>query len=165
MLTYITAFIFYTLAMVGVLLIGYVVYKKTALTSKNNNKGMIKVLDTLSISPRKILMVVKINNEKFLIASGAEHTTFLAKLEQNEKINKEIIEKAAKAEKIEQKKNIEKKIIQETEDSIEESFQSQFRELYSKEEIKNEAIHKERPDRKELIRRLLEDLNETKAKK
>ncbi len=162
MLTYITAFIFYTLAMIGVLLIGFVIYKKTALISKNENRGMIKVLDTLSISPRKILMVVKINNEKFLIASGAEHTTFLAKLENEIKPKKENTQEIDLNRKIE-KKQI-KKPAESIDDDIEESFHRHFRELYSQDEIKNEIINKERPDRKELIRRLINDLNETQTK-
>ncbi len=81
MLTYITAFIFYTLAMIGVMLLGFVIYKKTITPSKGENKGAIKIIDSVSIAPKKMLLVVKVKNEKFLIASGAEHTTFLAKLD------------------------------------------------------------------------------------
>lgn len=173
MLTYITAFIFYTLAMIGVLLIGYVIYKKTSLISKNEAQGMIKVLDTLSIAPRKILMVVKIKNEKFLIASGAEHTTFLAKLDEEIKLSKntavkEIIERNIAQDKSEIKNfSTEKQnraADNDAEDNLEESFHKQFRELYSKDEITNEIVNNQRPDRKELIRRLLKDLNETQSK-
>ena len=39
MITYITAFIFYTLAMIGILIVGYIVYKKTILTSKKTIKA------------------------------------------------------------------------------------------------------------------------------
>lgn len=90
MITYITAFIFYTLAMIGILLIGFIVYKKTFIVNKNENKGSMKILDSLQIAPKKQLLVVRIRNEKFLIASGVEHTTFLAKLQddnQNSKNN------------------------------------------------------------------------------
>ena len=80
MISHLSAFIFYTLAMVGILLVGFVVYKKFTPISKTENKGLIKVLDTLPIGPKKVLMVVRIRNERFLIASGAEHTTFLSKL-------------------------------------------------------------------------------------
>ena len=65
MITYITAFIFYTLAMIGILIVGYVVYKKTILTTKKDTKGMIKILDSLPIGPKKTLLVVKVKNEKF----------------------------------------------------------------------------------------------------
>ena len=83
MLTYITAFIFYTLAMVGILLVGYIIYKKSFTNTQTQTRGLIKILDHQMISPKKSLMVVKVNNERFLIASGIEHTTFLAKLENN----------------------------------------------------------------------------------
>ena len=82
MMTYVTAFIFYTLAMIGILLIGFVVYKKTFMpTNKGESRGMIKIIDSLPIDNKKMLHVVKIKNEKFLIASGLEHTTFLSKLD------------------------------------------------------------------------------------
>lgn len=84
MATYITAFIFYTLAMVGILLVGFVVYKKVIVATKSENKGMIQILDSMAIAPKKMLLVVQIKDEKFLIASGAEHTTFLSKLENSE---------------------------------------------------------------------------------
>lgn len=83
MMTYITAFIFYTLAMIGILFSGFIIYKKTFITTKSEGKGGIKILDSATIGPKKTLLVVKVRNEKFLIASGAEHTTFLAKLEEN----------------------------------------------------------------------------------
>ena len=77
MMTYVTAFIFYTMAMIGVLLVGFVVYKKTILPNKGDNKGLIKVIDSIPIGNKKTLLVVKIKNERFLIASGVENTTFL----------------------------------------------------------------------------------------
>lgn len=84
MFTYIAAFIFYTLAMIGILMIGFIVYKKIGINSlTNNNKGLIKILDTYPIGAKKSLMVIKIKDECFLIASGVEHTTFLAKLGEN----------------------------------------------------------------------------------
>ena len=105
MITYITAFIFYTLAMVGILLIGFVVYKKTMMGAKSDNKGVIKVIDSLAIGPKKTLLVVKIRNEKFLIASGAEHTTFLAKLADNDVVKNPSCEVPVQARKPVQKDN------------------------------------------------------------
>ena len=40
MMTYVTAFIFYTLAMIGILLIGFIVYKKTFIIDKNENYNL-----------------------------------------------------------------------------------------------------------------------------
>ena len=87
MLSYLTAFIFYTFAMVGILLIAFVVYKKFNLPLKQDNRGLIKIVDSCSIGAKKNLLIVKIENEKFLIASGLEHTTFLAKLSTDENQN------------------------------------------------------------------------------
>ncbi len=88
MLSYLASFIFYTLGMIGILLIGFVVYKKMSPIEKGNNKGVIKILDSLPIGNKKVLLVVKIKNEKFLIASGLEHTTFLSKLDDENQISK-----------------------------------------------------------------------------
>ena len=60
-----------------------VVYKKTFQPNGVEHKGIIKVIDSLAIGNKKHLLIVKIKNENFLIASGMEHTTFLAKLDSN----------------------------------------------------------------------------------
>ena len=63
MITYVTAFIFYTLAMIGILLIAFVVYKKTFMpANKGESKGVIKIIDSLPIGNKKMLHIVKINN-------------------------------------------------------------------------------------------------------
>ncbi len=80
MITYITAFIFYTCAIIGVLLAAFVIYKKTMITTNINRSPHMKILDSIAIGPKKNLLVVKVLNRKFLIASGMEHTTFLADL-------------------------------------------------------------------------------------
>lgn len=80
MKTYIMAFIFYTLAMIGVLFAGFIVYKKTMITTCNRKKGSMKILESLPISPKKMLLIVKVENRKFLIASDMDNTTFLADL-------------------------------------------------------------------------------------
>jgi len=79
MMTYVSAFIFYTLAMIGVLLVGFIIYKKTFNQNTGLSKGMIKIVDSAPLGNKKMLHIVKIKNESFLIASGLEHTTFLAK--------------------------------------------------------------------------------------
>lgn len=93
MMTYVSAFIFYTLAMIGVLLVGFIIYKKTFNQNTGLSKGMIKIVDSAPLGNKKMLHIVKIKNESFLIASGLEHTTFLAKLENNETISKSNEEK------------------------------------------------------------------------
>jgi len=151
MLTYITAFIFYTLAMVGILLLGFVVYKKAILPSKQENKGIIKILDKTAISPKKSLLVVKVKNEKFLIAIDAERTTFLSKLADEKPINKE--QKEIKMP-IQQNQNYVDDIQQQRLDKI----QKQFKQLYNNQD---EPKTDENITRKEMIRKLLKDLNDT----
>lgn len=82
--TYLLNFIVYTMAMVGLLLVGVMVYKKTMFgnNSAQNAKGL-KVENALSLSPRKTLYIVKAGMERFLIAADTERTTFLAKLSAN----------------------------------------------------------------------------------
>lgn len=86
MLSHLMAFIFYTFAMVGVLLVAFIVYKKFNLPFQQNKKGLIDIIDSCPLGPKKNLMIVKVGNEKFFIASGAEHTTLLAKLDNNFKV-------------------------------------------------------------------------------
>ena len=80
---YLTNFIVYTLAMVGVIILAVFVFKySTGVKVRSSEKaGSLKVIDTLSLSPRKTLYVVETRGEKFLIAGDAERTTLISKLE------------------------------------------------------------------------------------
>ncbi len=166
MITYITAFIFYTLAMVGILLVGFVVYKKIQTNTPNNNKGMIKILDSVAIAPKKVLIVVKVRNEKFLIASGAEHTTFLSKLE-DEKTQKKTEEKEISARKeydLAQNVKIPKQEIRydDTQKTHNEKIQEQFMTLMAqKDEPLNRANYKD--NKREILRAILKDLNKANS--
>ena len=78
---YILNFLVYTMAMIGIMFLAVVVYKKTYSFGKpSNNKNDMKIEESLALSPKKTLYVVNVKNEKFLIASDAERTSFLAKL-------------------------------------------------------------------------------------
>ena len=150
MITYILAFIFYTLAMIGILLVGFVVYKKFMSGNKNEKKGMIKILDSISIAPKKNLLVVRVRNEKFLIAIDSERTTFLSKLAPDEKNKKETIA----IEPINQ---------QQTNKTEQEKFndiQQRFMELYSQ----NDEEEEQNLTKKDMIHKLLKDLNKTNVK-
>jgi len=80
---YIASFTVYTCAMIGLIFIAYVVAKKSMLidgfSAKKNNK-FLSVETSLSLAPRKTLYVVKAGDEKFLISSDVERTSFLTKL-------------------------------------------------------------------------------------
>ena len=80
---YFLNFMVYTLAMVGVMLLSVVIYKKAMSGSFNSKKGrLIKIEESLGLSPKKTLYVVSVEDEKFLIASDADRTSFLAKLKE-----------------------------------------------------------------------------------
>ena len=185
MLTYITAFIFYTLAMIGILLVGFIVYKKMMINPNIAHKGMIKILDNYPIAPKKTLMVVKIMDEKFLIASGAEHTTFLAKLEDDNQKD-ELIKKAREVmsdipkkpeitindskksiqvEQIKQPVSIEK--TEERYDELQQArlkkIQRQFNMLYNQED---KEIINDNPRQKnqKILTKILQELNATQNK-
>lgn len=189
MITYITAFIFYTLAMIGILLIGFVIYKNTMMVKKSETRGSIKILDSLPVGNKKTLLIVKIKNEKFLIASGLEHTTFLAKLnDDNQKTTNQNPQKEEAISRNELKKilneeNNSNMMTKENQMNVNffnkpkkeeyidfekmrlQKLQKQFNELYEKtaptldENVKDKAIL-----RKAMIKQLLSDLNDTPIK-
>ena len=76
------------MAMCGLIFFALFVYKKFAtgsFTSKNSQ--FLNVEDTLSIGPRKILYVIRAGREKFLVASDADKTTLISKLETSDSFN------------------------------------------------------------------------------
>lgn len=165
MMTYITAFIFYTLAMVGILLVGFIIYKKTFIMNKSENKGMIKILDSYPIGPKKTLLVVKIRNEKFLIASGAEHTTFLSKLA-DDNSTKNVTDKKQISQDILNEQLIKKQDTINFEDKKQqhlEKISKQFMDLYEKEDSEPQKSISQVQNKHQLMRQLLEELSETKA--
>ena len=83
MIQYLASFIVYTLAMIGVLVIGFVVYKKTITSTPGKKNSMLKVVDVLRLPDRKTLYVINCHNEQFLIASSNDKITLISKL--NEK--------------------------------------------------------------------------------
>lgn len=78
---YLTNFIVYTLAMVGVIMLALLVFKASNNVGSRNNARFLKVHDTLSLGPRKTLYIVSAGEEKFLIAGDIDKTTLISKLE------------------------------------------------------------------------------------
>lgn len=97
MIQYIAQFIVYTLAMTGLLVIGYVVYKKTSSINVLKRNSLIKIEDMLRLPDRKVLYVINCKNEEFLIASSNDKMSLISKLgdnsSQKKKLNNEMIEK------------------------------------------------------------------------
>lgn len=86
---YLINFAAYTLAMVGIICLCLLVYKKSFLDSGNKSKtDFLKIENALNLSARKTIYVVKAGEEKFLIASDVDKTTFLAKLGEKENVQK-----------------------------------------------------------------------------
>lgn len=78
---YLANFIVYTLAMVGVMGVALFAFKKFAIGGcKVGGSKNLKVLDSMTLAPRKTLYIVSAGNEKFLIASDADRTTLISKL-------------------------------------------------------------------------------------
>jgi len=80
---YLSNFIVYTLAMVGLMMLALFVFKHSMnYKSKSSNGKCLKVLDTLSLGARKTLYIVAAGNEKFLIAGDVDRTSLISKLNQ-----------------------------------------------------------------------------------
>lgn len=79
--TYLINFIIYSMAMVGLLFVCLMVYKKTMVNAKcTKNSNDLSIENALNLNARKTLYVIKAGTERFLIASDTERTTFLSKL-------------------------------------------------------------------------------------
>ena len=81
---YLTNFIVYMLAMVGLMMLALFVFKKSTGSVKKGQSKFLKVHDTLSLGPRKTLYIVSAGNEKFLIAGDVDKTSLISKLGENE---------------------------------------------------------------------------------
>ena len=80
---YLTNFIVYTLAMVGIIVLAVLVYKTTTLPTKKGASKFLRVHDALSLGPRKTLYIVSAGEEKFLIAGDVDKTTLISRLNEN----------------------------------------------------------------------------------
>lgn len=78
---YMISFSIYTLAMVGVIFGALFVFKTFSNKCFSKKSSMLKIEDSMNLSPRKTLYVIKANNESFLIASDVDKTSLIAKLD------------------------------------------------------------------------------------
>ena len=73
----------YTMAMTGLIFFALLVYKKffsgVGFTSKS---GFLNVEESISLAPRKNLYVVRAGKERFLVASDADRTNLISKLDE-----------------------------------------------------------------------------------
>lgn len=79
---YMTNFIVYVMAMVGVIVVALLAFKFT--TSGGNlarKSKYLKLVDTMPLGQRKNLYIVSAGKEQFLIAGDVDKTTLISKLE------------------------------------------------------------------------------------
>ena len=81
---YLANFMVYTFAMVGVIVIALLVFKNATSQGTGTKSKYLKVIDSMSLAPRKTLYIVSTGKEKFLIAGDVDKTTLISKLETNE---------------------------------------------------------------------------------
>lgn len=82
---YIISFTVYTMAMSGLIAFALFIYRKImGVNSVSKKTKILSIEETMSINPRKTLMIVKAGNERFLLASDVDKTSLIAKLESNE---------------------------------------------------------------------------------
>jgi len=81
--SYIVNFTVYAMAMSGLIFFAVYIYKKvmTGGFRSHNSEKFLAVEETMSINPRKSLLVVRAGNEKFLVASDMDRTSLISKLE------------------------------------------------------------------------------------
>lgn len=81
---YLANFMVYTLAMIGVIAIALLIFKNSCSFGSGCKSKNLKIIDSLTIAPRKTLYVVSAGREKFLIAGDVSKTTLISKLENQE---------------------------------------------------------------------------------
>lgn len=80
--SYIANFAVYTMAMTGLIFFAVYIYKKVMSGGfRSNDSKFLAIEETMSINPRKSLLVVRAGNEKFLVASDMDRTSLIAKLD------------------------------------------------------------------------------------
>ena len=82
---YIVNFAVYTLAMSGLIFLAVFIYKKVMTGGYySSHTSSLEIEETMNISPRKTLMIVRAGEERFLVASDLDRTSLISKLNSNE---------------------------------------------------------------------------------
>ena len=79
---YLVNFIVYTIAMIGVISLAVIVYKKFSLAGISKSQ-FLNIEDCINLAPRKQLYVVRAGSERFLVASDVNSTSLISKLDDN----------------------------------------------------------------------------------
>jgi len=78
---YITNFIVYTLAMVGVIVVALLVFKNATSVGGGKHSKYLKIIDSISLGQRKNLFIVSTGKEEFLIAGDVNNTCLISKID------------------------------------------------------------------------------------
>ena len=78
---YITNFIVYTLAMVGVIVVALLVFKNATSVGGGKSSKYLKIIDSISLGQRKNLFIVSTGKEQFLIAGDVNNTCLISKID------------------------------------------------------------------------------------
>ena len=154
--SYLVNFLVYAMAMVGLLFLCLMIYKKTMLNTKCAKKNDELVLENaLNISQRKTLYVVKAGKERFLIAADAERTSFLAKLDSD---NVDVQQMAERVVKIPvEQENFE--VVQQVRKAKSLDYSEVMKNLENSEVVRTFGVGNEsKPIMKEMLRKLSEPI-------
>ncbi len=78
---YITNFIVYTLAMLGVIVVALIIFKNATSAGCGKSSKYLKIIDSISLGQRKNLFIVSTGKEQFLIAGDVNNTCLISKIE------------------------------------------------------------------------------------
>lgn len=96
---YLINFSIYTMAMIGIIFIALFTFKTLSNGGFSRKSSTLNVVETMKLSARKTLYVVKADNEKFLIAADVDKTSLIAKLENHSNPISPTIEKEPRKDK------------------------------------------------------------------
>lgn len=78
---YIINFSIYTTAMIGIIFVALFTFKKFSTMNFSKKESLLNIEDTMKLSARKTLYVIKAKGERFLIAADIDRTSLIAKLD------------------------------------------------------------------------------------
>ncbi len=78
---YLANFLVYVFAMVGVIVAALLIFKNATTVGGGKSSKYLKLIDTMSLGPRKTLYIVSTGREKFLLAGDVDKTCLISKLE------------------------------------------------------------------------------------
>ncbi len=141
---YIISFTVYTLSMSGLIALALFVYKKvTNISTANKKTKSLTIEETMSVGPRKTLMIVKAGSERFLIASDVDKTTLISKLNATENIIQTVTKQEIKTEQMTENPVVD---LEKVKNSIEkENMDVLFPKKLKKEEKKSSKQKQETP--------------------